>query len=162
MLKGKFKLPLISRIRDYTRSFFLTFLSFILVLSGCLFAPLFILWRVITSSNIKNVGENLCVVRSPATFSKMCMIEKKLNLTLLSEDIVYKNSSLTSLFSLLTVKAVFYRLFLIPFIIMRDYILVIKESNQLLGRECVGDIIWYFSKRVVMKAIYEVAFQLIC
>jgi len=162
MLKGKFKLSLIFRVRDYARSLFLTLLSFILMLSSCLFTPLFLLWRVITTNNIKNIDGNLCVVRSPATFSKMSMIDKKLNLILLSEDIVYKNSSLISLFSLISVKEVFYRLFLIPFIIMRDCILVIKESKLLLGRECVGDTLWYFSKRIVIKAIYEVAFQLVC
>jgi hypothetical protein len=159
LLKGKGKLPFAPLISDYTRSVFLILLSFILVLIGCLYAPLFIIFRAATTGRAKNISENVCVVRSPATFSKMCMIKERFNITLLSEDIVYKHNSLISLFSMLTVKAGLYKAFFVPYIIIRDYILVIKESNQLLGKECIGDITWYFSKRIIFKAIYEIVFQ---
>lgn len=159
MLKSKGKLSFTSLVKDYTRSVFLILLSFILVVIGCLYAPLFIIFRVATTGRAKNISENVCVVRSPATFSKMNLIKDKFNLTLLSEDIVYRNSSLTSLFSLVKIKPLLYKAFFAPYIIIRDYILVIKESYLLLGNGCVGDITWYFAKRIIFKAIYEVVYQ---
>ncbi|WP_045860374.1 hypothetical protein [Teredinibacter purpureus] len=162
MLKGRRGLPVYTLIRDYFRSVILTIMAFSVVVIGGLLSPMYVLWQTFMLGKGGSLSSRACIVRSSATYSKMCLIKDDLNMDLYAEDIAYKKTNLSSMFSLLSVNASFYSVLKIPFIVGRDFCSILRDAYILLGFQCVGDIVWYFSRRIVVKAIYEITFIELC
>jgi len=125
-----------------------------------LFFPIFCFLKSLLSSKTNLTdGRDISVVRSKASFDKILAIRERFNLLMISEGMVYKNSSLNSLSSyvspfsiLLAYPAIVYRSW-------KDLFLVKSELLSFLSKTCTNRILIYYAARIVLKCSYEVLLE---
>ena len=115
-----------------------------------------VLFRKLKNFNFKNMPLNkIVIIRSKASYSKLRPIAERLSLSMFSEDIIYSNSKLDSIFSILTFRQCFLAVFraLVPSII--ELKCLIRELEAIFDRKVAAKLIYSYSARVVHKCIFE-------
>jgi len=116
---------------------------------------------IVLSRKLKNLGSNnrslykIAVVRSNATYSKLRSVEQSLSITLLSEDIVYQNSKLKSIFSVLSFGQCLNALCRAIVPTITEFGCLIRELETVFDSKVAAKLICSYSSRVVLKCTFE-------
>ena len=124
---------------------------------SALLFPMFCIFKSLLTRKLKPIsGKNISVIRSQAAYDKILTVKDDLNLVLISEEMVYRNSEIDSMFSyvrpipmLLAYRKVVIKSF-------RDLSNIKKELRGFLSGPCVHRILLYYASRIVLKCSYEV------
>ena len=157
-----YKMSSLFLLRDSIQSALMLFISLFIVICGSVLIIPYLIYRCCIESDIKPINNKIAIVRSPATYSKLHKISHSQGIELYSEDLIYKNESLPSMFSLVPIKKVMRRVFLIPYMTIKDFFFIVKEAKLSIGFSFLGHIAWYYKNRILIKVLYEVVFESIC
>ena len=98
---------------------------------------------------------DISVVRSKASFDKILSIRERFNLLMISEDMVYKNDSLDSIFSFVSPLSIFLSYPKIVLDSCKDLYFLRSELLRFLSKTCTNRILVHYSARIVLKCSYE-------
>jgi len=157
-----YKMPSMFLLIDNVQSALMVFISFFIVLCGSVSLIPYLIYRCFFEGINEVISNKLAIVRSPATYSKLHKVAQTEGINLYSEDLIYKNKSLLSMFTLVPLSKVFSRIFLIPYITIKDFFHIVREAKLTIGFSFLGYITWYFQKRILIKVLYQVVFEGIC
>ncbi|MDK9759050.1 hypothetical protein KIV40_27820, partial [Vibrio sp. D173a] len=103
----------------------------------------------------KATAKSIAIVRSKASHSKLSLINEQESILLLSEDIVYRNRKLQSMFSYFSFGQCLIAMFKSIGSAFRDFSFLIREVDSIFGSRVTARIISNYSFRVALKSIYE-------
>lgn len=158
-LKLKVKVPLNIKVAFQLKNVGFFLYSFLVVLVTSLMLPLYVLTR--KRKPIQSLKRPFTVIRSPATYNKMSFLGEQVEFFY---DDLGKNRPSNNGLSLYGVGSVTYRLsslFRVPFLAIKDYILIARDSKRLLGWQFTGYVLNYYSKRIAHKSIFEYYLELL-
>ncbi|WP_439858867.1 hypothetical protein [Pseudomonas sp. MBLB4136] len=134
-------------------------LAFFLVLLSALVLPgLALLTRHARATDVAPV---FSVIRSPAAYGKMRFLSETGQVAFYYDDLLQRKSSAASMYAFGTAHQRGFSLLIVPLLAVRDYLLVASDCRKLLGWEGAGFVLYYFSKRIAHKCIFEYYFELL-
>lgn len=133
--------------------------SFMVVLGLSLLLPVWIVLtkKRINCSNLKAIS----IIRSIPTYEKMKFLEDSNQAKFYFDDILQMNSSDLSMYSHGSISQRNFLLVMLPYMAIRDYFLIFKDSKNLLGWQYTGFVLLYFCKRISHKCVFEYYLNLI-
>lgn len=125
-----------------------------------LFLSFFVCSMIIFLRKIENRPKDVslqkvAIVRSNATYSKLKSISDDLSVTLISEDIVYKNKQITSLFSIISFSQCFKAMIRAFKTTIQDFNNLSLELREHFGIEFYNILMTNYAPRVVLKCMFE-------
>ena len=130
----------------------LIFYSFIVILGLSLVMPTWVLIK--RKKMMQKIYDNISVIRSPASYDKMKYLEESNQVKFYFDDVAQRNSTDSSIYSHGSIYQRILSLIIVPQMAIKDYFLILSDTNNLLGWQHVGFVLSYFSKRVVHKCIF--------
>ncbi|WP_440885589.1 hypothetical protein [Vibrio campbellii] len=107
-------------------------------------------------NDVKNVPlKKIAIVRSSATYSKLNSIFNDLNITLISEDIVYRNRNMISLFSIISFSQCFKAMRRAYKTTFQDFYNLDLELREHFGAKFSRKLLANYASRVVLKCYFE-------
>lgn len=137
----------------------LFFLSFFLVALSVLVLPGMALFTRGRGSS--KATSEFAVIRSPASYGKMRFLADSGKVSFYYDDLLQRRSSAASVYSLGRPSERFLSLFVVPLLAFRDYFKIIDDTRRLLGWPYAGFVLYYFSKRIAHKCIFEYYFNIV-
>jgi len=114
--------------------------------------PIYILFKY-KNKHQDNLN-NISVIRTKAADEKISKLQKRFNIDFFVDDIVYKNTQYTSMYST-NIIVRFKGIAVVPFINLRDIVFFMKDINKLFDKYMVGYIFYQYMLRIPIKSVYE-------
>lgn len=138
------------------RSMIMCAVSFISLFVCSLGFPFFCAAKsLLAKTRVFELGARFSIVRSEASYEKIGAVSQQLSIVMLSEDVTYRNHTLSSVFSYVStpnlIKA-------IPTIIRRGFVeygLLRKELHRYFGARCTQYFMCRYAPRIVLKCCFE-------
>lgn len=142
------RISFIKYLKDWFLSSLLFFISLVAFPIKCIVS-------LLLAGRFQNDLSTFSIIRSDASYDKISAVSHELGIVMLSEDIVYRNKKLSSVFSYVH-KYNF--LNSIPALVLQaisDYIEVRKELERFVSHRCAQRFMLYYSPRIVAKCCFE-------
>ena len=136
----------------YLKDWFLSSLLFSISLVAL---PIKCIASLLLAGRCKNDLSTFSIIRSDASYDKIRAVSHELGIVMLSEDIVYRNIKLGSVFSYVQ-KFNFIKG--IPALVLQaisDYMELRKELERFVSYRCAQRFMLYYSPRIVAKCCFE-------
>lgn len=133
--------------------------SFVVVFASSFVLPVFVL---ITRKKQKTIcSSKVSVVRAPASYNKMKFLESDSQVEFLFDDIWKFGVSGLSMYSQVSYLQRILSIVSVPYLVLRDCILIIYDSVGVMGWKHIGFVLYYYYKRIVHKCVFEYYLNLI-
>lgn len=135
---------------------FLLFLSWLKLSLACIACLGIVILRKLKTIGCNNDQlEKISIVRSKAAYSKLASVAESFSITLVSEDIVYQNNKLKSIFSFLSFGQCLLALVRAIGPTFKDFGRIVKELETVFGPKVAAKLIYHYSSRIALKCTFE-------
>lgn len=122
--------------------------------------PIYCFFKSLIASKICLTDErDIAVIRSKASFDKIAATRKRFNLLMISEDMVYRNRSLHSLFSYVRPLSILRAYSAIVSSSFKDFYLIKNQVISFSSKTCTNRILLHYATRIALKCSYEVLLE---
>ncbi|MBD2837688.1 hypothetical protein ID144_11595 [Pseudomonas sp. JM0905a] len=149
----RLNVPAISTIFFYFMSATLYVASFFLLVASALTLPGLVL--LTRRGRRDKVTQEFSVIRSPASYDKMRFLNETRKVAFYYDDIFQKKLTAPSMYSFGSPRERFFSVLIVPFLSFRDFFSVMSDASKLLGWGFTGFVLYYFSKRIAHKCVFE-------
>ncbi|MCY1297211.1 hypothetical protein D9M70_466420 [compost metagenome] len=104
--------------------------------------------------------QEFSVIRSPASYDKMRFLNESGKVSFYYDDVFQRKPAVGSMYSFGSARERIFSVLIVPFLAIRDFFRVMNDSRRLLGFGLTGFVIYYFSKRISHKCLFEYYFSL--
>ena len=155
-LENGVNMPIFSRSFFFLRSLLYFLLSLIVVVLSAVSIPLYTIFKFpdLTGLVSLNNYDSVSVIRAPATYSKMKFIKKPC-LLFISDNFVYKDANLISLYRVNGLFSKFGSFLIVPFCAVKDFFNIFLVAKKILGFGMSGYVLYFYSKRIAHKCNFE-------
>lgn len=129
--------------------------STLFVLSMCAIPLLCALKLLFTPASTARVKNHIAIIRSPASYDKIKRVAEEMDITLLSEGLVYKNKNIESALGFVKLGQFVGGLPTLIYESVADFNRVRRELRAHFGSVCSSRIMIYYAPRIVLKCCFE-------